>query len=163
MLDPRYSPLFQPIQIGPKTAKNRFYQVPHCNGAGHRWPQTMASMRGMKAEGGWGVVCTEECEIHPSSDLSTFSEMRLWDDSDLPTHLLMTEKVHDHDALAGIQLVHTGAESGNRYTRIPALSPSGAPGAWGDPVQARAMSKQDIKTLRGWYRDAALRAKKSGI
>ena len=29
--DPRYDILFQPVQVGPKTAKNRFYQVPHCN------------------------------------------------------------------------------------------------------------------------------------
>jgi len=159
--DRRYSILFEPVKIGPKTAKNRFYQVPHCNGAGHRWPQTMAHMRGMKAQGGWGVVCTEECEIHPSSDLSTFAEMRLWDDSDLPTHRLMTEKVHEHNALAGIQLVHTGAQSGNRFSRIPALSPSGSAGAWGDPIQARAMSRRDIKELRRWYRDAAIRAKQA--
>ena len=29
--DPRYDILFEPIQLGPKTMKNRFYQVPHCN------------------------------------------------------------------------------------------------------------------------------------
>jgi len=56
----RYSILFEPVKLGPKTAKNRFYQVPYCNGAGFRWPRTMAYLRGMKAEGGWGVVCTEE-------------------------------------------------------------------------------------------------------
>ena len=162
MMDPRYAPLFEPVKIGPKTAKNRFYQVPHCNGAGHRWPQTMATMRGMKAEGGWGVVCTEECEIHPSSDLSTFSEMRLWDDSDIPTHELMVNKVHEHGALAGVQLVHTGAEAGNRYSRVPAISPSGAAGAWGGPIQARPMSKGDIRLLKQWYREAAIRAKRAG-
>ena len=32
--DPKYDCLFEPIRIGPKTMKNRFYQVPHCNGAG---------------------------------------------------------------------------------------------------------------------------------
>ena len=83
-MNERYSILFEPIKIGPKVAKNRFYQVPHCSGTGFRWPQTMAHMRGMKAEGGWGVVCTEECEIHPSADLSSFVEMRLWADSDIP-------------------------------------------------------------------------------
>jgi dimethylamine/trimethylamine dehydrogenase len=55
-MDPRYEILFSPVKIGPVTAKNRFYQVPHCNGMGHRWPQAMAEMRAMKAEGGWGVV-----------------------------------------------------------------------------------------------------------
>jgi 2,4-dienoyl-CoA reductase-like NADH-dependent reductase (Old Yellow Enzyme family) len=27
--DPRHDNLFEPIQIGPKTLRNRFYQVPH--------------------------------------------------------------------------------------------------------------------------------------
>ena len=55
----RYGCLFEPLQIGPVTAPNRFYQVPHCNGMGHLRPQSLAAMRGVKAEGGWGVVCTE--------------------------------------------------------------------------------------------------------
>ena len=32
--DPRYDILFEPVQIGPVTARNRFYQVPHCTGIG---------------------------------------------------------------------------------------------------------------------------------
>ena len=162
MTDNRYSILFEPVRIGPVTAKNRFYQVPHCNGAGHRWPRTMAHLRGVKAEGGWGVVCTEECEIHPSSDLSGWVEMRLWDDSDIPTHRLMTEQVHRYGALAGIQLAHNGFHAANRYSRTPALSPSGGVGDLIDPIQSVAMSKRDIKVLRGWFRQAALRARQAG-
>jgi dimethylamine/trimethylamine dehydrogenase len=56
------------VKIGPVTAPNRFYQVPHCTGMGWRLPQTLAGMREVKAEGGWGVVCTECCSIHASSD-----------------------------------------------------------------------------------------------
>ena len=41
-------------------------------------------MRGVKAEGGWAVVSTEEVEIHPSSDLTPYIEGRLWDDADIP-------------------------------------------------------------------------------
>ena len=59
--DLRYDILFEPVKIGPKTAKNRFYQVPHCTGMGHALPQTVAAMRGMKAAGGWAVVNTEYC------------------------------------------------------------------------------------------------------
>ena len=50
--DPNHDILFEPIQIGTKTMKNRFYQVPHCNGAGSLRPGTQASFREMKAEGG---------------------------------------------------------------------------------------------------------------
>ena len=34
MRDPRHDILFEPINIGPVTSKNRFYQVPHCSGMG---------------------------------------------------------------------------------------------------------------------------------
>ena len=40
MLDAtRYSVLFEPVRIGPVMARNRFYQVPHCNGLGHLRPR----------------------------------------------------------------------------------------------------------------------------
>lgn len=154
--------LFEPLQIGPKTTKNRFYQVPHCNGMGHRWPRTMAEMRGVKAEGGWGVICTEECSIHPTSDLTPATLMRLWDDSDLPVHELMIQKVHDQGALAGIQLVHNGQSVSNYLTRMAPMAPSAAPTDTLNSTQARAMDKDDIKTLRRWFREAALRSRRAG-
>ncbi|MCY4478395.1 MAG: NADH:flavin oxidoreductase, partial [Rhodospirillales bacterium] len=77
--DPRFDVLFEPVAIGPVTAKNRFFQVPHCNGMGYRDPTALAWMRGVKAEGGWAVVCTEEVEIHPTSDVNPYIELRLWD------------------------------------------------------------------------------------
>jgi dimethylamine/trimethylamine dehydrogenase len=160
--NPRYDVLFEPVTIGPKTTKNRFYQVPHCNGMGHRYPQAMAEMRGVKAEGGWGVVCTEECSIHPTSDLSPATLMRLWDDDDLPVHELMIEKVQQHGALAGIQLVHNGFEVANYVTRQPSFAPSAIPTEWFRHVQAKAMDKSDIRDLRKWYVDAAVRSKRAG-
>lgn len=89
--DPRYDILFQPIQIGPVTAKNRFYQAPHCTGMGWERPRTLAAMHRVKAEGGWGVVCTEYCSIHPASDDSPGASAALWDDSDVRAHALMTD------------------------------------------------------------------------
>ena len=68
--DPRYDLLFEPVQIGPVKARNRFYQVPHCNGMGYRDPTVLAVMRGVKAEGGWAVVCTEQVEFHHSSEIT---------------------------------------------------------------------------------------------
>jgi len=56
----KYSVLFEPVKIGPVTAPNCFYQVPHCCGMGHVRPQAHAAMRAMKAEGGWGVISTEK-------------------------------------------------------------------------------------------------------
>ncbi len=161
--DPRYDILFEPVQIGPVTAKNRFFQVPHCNGMGHAMPQAHAAMREVKAEGGWAVICTEECEIHPSSDLSPFVEARLWDDHDIPALRLMCDNVHAYGALAGIELSHNGPTASNLYSREVLLAPSHQPSKYGYPSQARAMSKRDIAEYRRWHRNAALRAKAAGF
>jgi dimethylamine/trimethylamine dehydrogenase len=159
--DPRYDILFEPVKIGPVTAKNRFYQVPHCCGMGFNWPQTHAKMREMKGEGGWAVVCTEECMIHPSSDYSPEPQARLWDDHDVKCLALMVEALHKHDALAGVQLAHNGVGAQNLYSRFKPLGPSHQAGIRGVPTQPRAMDKTDIREFRRWHRNAALRAKRA--
>ena len=163
MRDPRYDILFEPVQIGPVVARNRFYQVPHCNGMGHRHPSAVAAMRGIKAEGGWAVVCTEETEIHPSSDLSPYIELRIWDDRDIATLALIPEKIHEHGSLAGIELVHNGLHVSNRYSREVPLGPSALPVDSIDPVQARRMDKADIAAMRRWHRDAIERSIQAGF
>ena len=160
-MDPRYKVLFEPVRIGPVTAKNRFYQVPHCSGMGFNWPQTHAKMREMKGEGGWAVACTEECMIHPSSDYSPEPQARLWDDYDVRCLSLMVEALHRHGALAGVQLAHNGVGSQNGYTRLKPLGPSHQSGIIGVPTQTRGMDKTDIREFRRWHRNAALRAKRA--
>ncbi len=162
----RYDILFEPIKIGPVTAPNRFYQVPHCNGFGWRMPKGLAAMRGMKAEGGWGVVCTEETEIHHTSDLSPFFEGHIWSDDDIPSLQLMTNAVHKHGALAGIELSYNGRDASNLYSRaVPFdLFSRGLVGGSGyEPGQSRAATKDDLKQIRKWHRNAAIRAKKAGF
>ncbi len=160
MRDPRHDVLFEPVQIGPVTARNRFFQVPHCSGMGYRDPSAEAAMRRVKAEGGWAVVCTEQVEIHPTSDITPFIELRIWDDQDLPALERIATAIHDGGALAGIELAHNGMNSPNLTTREPPLGPVNLPVAtWShDPVQARAMTKSDIATMRRWHRDAVRRS-----
>ena len=114
MRDPRYDCLFEPIKLGPVTAKNRFYQVPHCTGMGWRNPEMLAAMRGVKAQGGWGVVNTEYCSVHPTSDDGHYPYARLWDIDDIRDNALMTDAVHEHGALAGVELWFGGRSSANR-------------------------------------------------
>ena len=161
MRDKRYDLLFEPVEIGPVTAKNRFYQVPHCTGMGRLRPRMLAALRGMKAEGGWGVVCTEWCSIHPTSDDLPHPNASLWNDDDIRDHALMTEAVHRHDALAGVELWISGARAANLYTREVSLDVASTPNLQGHPYQCRAMDKSDIRELRRWHRNAALRAKEA--
>ncbi|MGX9079803.1 oxidoreductase, partial [Klebsiella pneumoniae] len=98
--------------------------MPHCNGMGHVHPSAMASMRGIKAQGGWGVVCTEECEISPHSEFSPYIEARLWDERDIPALARMCEAVHQHGSLAGVELAFNGYSAPNRYSREVPWAPS---------------------------------------
>jgi dimethylamine/trimethylamine dehydrogenase len=161
--DPRYDILFDQVPIGPVVARNRFFQVPHCNGMGHRDPTALAEMRGMKAEGGWAVVCTEEVEIHPTSEVSPYAEGRLWDDSDIPALARMAERVHAHGSLAGIEPCHNGIHGANLYSREAPMAAGHAPVTGNDPQQVRRMSSQDIADLRRWHRKAVARSIEAGF
>ncbi|RBI70333.1 NADH:flavin oxidoreductase [Roseovarius sp. TE539] len=161
--DPRYDILFEPVRLGPVTAPNRFYQVPHCNGMGHQYPSSMAEMRSVKAEGGWGVVNTEEVEIHHTSELSGVIESRLWDDSDIPVLARMVERVHEHGALAGIEPAHLGMGAANNYSREIPMGPTARPIDLLEPVQSRAMDKADIRAFREMHVNAALRSRRAGF
>jgi dimethylamine/trimethylamine dehydrogenase len=159
-----YDILFEPVQIGPVTAKNRFYQVPHCNGMGYRDPSAQAAMRKIKAEGGWSVVCTEQVEIHATSDIAPFIELRIWDDQDLPALERIADAIHEGGGLAGIELAHNGMNAPNQLSRETPMGPGHLPVAPDTiaPVQARAMTKQDIDDLRRWHRNAVRRSIQAG-
>ena len=86
-------------------------------------PRALAEMRRIKAEGGWGVVCTEEVEIHHTTDLAPNIEGRLWDDEDIPALALMADAVHQHGALAGIELAYGGHHASNLYSRSVGFGP----------------------------------------
>ena len=164
----RYDILFEPVKIGPVTAPNRFYCTPHALGTGNQMPHTRAAMREVRAEGGWGVINTGYCSIHPSSDDSPLPNARLWDDEDIKVHALMTEAVHRHGSLAGVELWHGGGGTGNRMTRMPPMSASGIAGestysGWINLNKSRPMDKQDIRDFRRWHVDAAKRAKAAGF
>ncbi|GLT11634.1 NADH:flavin oxidoreductase [Sulfitobacter porphyrae] len=165
MRDARYDILFDPIKIGPLTAKNRFYQVPHCNGGGYRDPSAAAEMRGIKSQGGWAVIFTEQCEMHHTSEITPFIELRLWEDKDIPQLRRMSEKMKEHGALAGIQLAYSGINGPNLYSKEVPLAPSALPirTFTNDPVQARAMSKSEIGDLRRWFVNAAKRSREAGF
>jgi dimethylamine/trimethylamine dehydrogenase len=162
---PAHDILFTPLKIGPKTTKNRFYQVPHCNGGGYRDPSAVVEMRRTKAEGGWGVIFTEQTEIHPTSEITPFIEQHLWDDRDLPALARMAEAMKSHGALAGIQLAYSGINGPNLYSREVPLAVTGGPilTFTADPVQARTMDRQDIRNLRRWFVNAFRRCHTAGF
>ena len=72
--DPRYDILFESVRIGLGHGAE-----PVFSGATLQWLEQLGTTSGcpkcagLKAEGGWGVVCTEIAEIHHSTELHPFS------------------------------------------------------------------------------------------
>ncbi len=104
---------------------------------------------------------TEYCSIHPTSDDQLHISATLWDDTDIRAHRLMTDKAHEHGSLAGCELWYGGVRSANLATRLPSMDVADMPNQVGHPFQSRAMDKEDIRTLRRWHRNAALRAREA--
>ncbi len=154
----RYDVLFDRIRIGPKVMKNRFYQTPHCTGLGTQRPGAQARLRGVKAEGGWAVVNTEYCSIHPECDDSPWVPARLWDDNDVRNLAAMTEAVHKHDSLAGVQLWYGGSVGTSLETRMPARGVSQIANDQFPAHSCYEMTGKEILELQGFYVAAALRA-----
>jgi dimethylamine/trimethylamine dehydrogenase len=161
--DPRYDILFTPIKVGPKTFRNRFYASPQCTGFGADRPGQQAYHRGMKAAGGFAVVHTEWCAIHPEADEWPAITGKLWDDEDARNYQLMVEKVHEGGALAGVQLGFNGSGSENMDTRICARGVEQVPSDTFVFHSCYAMTKREIRELQQFYVDAAVRAVQVGF
>jgi dimethylamine/trimethylamine dehydrogenase len=161
--DPKYDPLFEPIRLGPKTMKNRFYQTPQCNGAGNDNPGAQAAHRGIKAEGGWGGICTEACTIAPEVDYAPYILSRLWDEGDVINHRHMCDTLHQHGALGAVELCYAGPHAPNWGSRAVARSAGAYPSDAEPLVYGVEADEDDIEDLIRIHADAAKRAEQAGF
>ncbi len=161
--DPRHDILFEPVRIGPKTLRNRFYQVPHCTGFGVEKPWSQARHRAVKAEGGWAAVNTEYCTISAESDETPYVSARMWDEADVRVLAATCDEAHRYGALAGIELSHTGAHGENSESRLPAAAPSQIASDFATGLVPRAMTKRDIRRVQADWVLAAERSRSAGF
>lgn len=161
--DPKYDILFEPIKIGPKVLRNRFYQVPHCNGAGSDRPGFQAANRSIKAEGGWAGINTEYCSIHPESDDTHRLSARLWDEGDVRNLRAMTDHIHKHGALAGVEMWYGSAHAPCMESRCTSYGPSQYNSEFENLTYCHEADQDDINRLEQLYVDSALRARDAGF
>jgi dimethylamine/trimethylamine dehydrogenase len=161
--EPLHDILFEPVRIGPKVLRNRFYQVPHCTGFGTDRPWSQAWFRAMKAEGGWAGVCTELCSIHPETDRAGRPAARLWDDDDARNLSLMCEMVHARGSLAGVELWHGGPSAEGSASREVPGGPSQLPSDLNPLSYPREMDEEEIADVQRFYAEAAARALTAGF
>jgi dimethylamine/trimethylamine dehydrogenase len=161
--DPKHDILFEPVRIGPKTLRNRFYQVPHCTGFGTEKPGSHARFRAMKAEGAWAAVNTEYAPVSQDSDESPYVSARLWDEDDTRNLAVLCDEVHEHGSLVGLELTHSGGHAPTRQTRWPGIGPSQLASDY-DPIHVpKAMERADFARIRRDWVWAAQQARSAGF
>ncbi len=161
--DARHDILFEPIRIGPKTLRNRFYQVPHCTGFGVHKPFSQAAHRRMKAEGGWAGVCTEFAPVSFDSDEAPYVPAQLVDESDLACLALTADAVHEHGALAAIELTHAGGQASTQGSRWTPIGPSALGNEYFTYQVPKVMDLADIARVHDDWVLAARRAASVGF
>jgi len=162
-MDPRHAVLFEPVRVGPKTLPNRFYQVPHASGFGTSRPRTQAAFRAIKAEGGWGGVCTDYAPVSADSDETPEVGSDCWSLEDMRRLGLIADAVHEHGSLAGIELHHGGGAATNGESRYPRLAPSQATSASTYAGLAKTLTLADIRRIQTDFVTAARRARDVGF
>lgn len=160
----RYAVLFEPVEIGPKVAPNRFYQVPHSTGFGSERFNSQARFRATKAEGGWGTVCLELCSIGEEADRAPLPvPARLWDEADVRALSVLCSQAHDAGALVGVELWHGGSSvdlpAGRRAPGGPTQLPSDAFAL----TYPRELDRRGIREIQAQYVRAAIRARSAGF
>ncbi len=153
--------LFEPVEVGPKTFKNRLVGVPYSPGFGSTKPRAHQAHRAIQAEGGWSAIYTgvqstgEDFEVEPHVDT-------LWDEDDERALAMQIGAIQAQDTLAGVELGHAGADALNRVSRVPAKAPTQL-ASWRRPtVTPKEAEEADIARLLEGTKQAAERAVRAG-
>src|SRR5688500_1730053 len=167
--------LFEPLKIRGVEFRNRIVVSPMCeysstDGFANDWHLVHL---GSRAVGGAGLVFTEAIAVSPEGRISP-ADLGIWKDEHIEFLKRIVSFIHDHGAVAGTQLAHAGRKAsvdapwrGNKVLNDEEggwtpVSPS--PVAFNDTYRVpHELSKQEIKKVVEDFKDAAVRALKSGF
>src|SRR5262245_16509574 len=156
--------LFSPIRIGTLTLKNRLVMSPmttdYATDEQTPSPRLLAYLE-ERARGGVALVTLEACSID-RRQREVVHTMHFGDDSVIPAHRELVERVHAHGARVWPQLVHPGPDSMSPLLDgTPSVGPSVIPSyLTGHPC--RELARDEIPALVADYAGAARRIRESG-
>ena len=125
--------LFSPLTIGPVTVPNRivlgahFTQFVEPSGTagepgfyGERYGRYLAE----RARGGAGLIIAGQAQVHPTTAYQMRNNALAWDPAAVPYFERVTAPVHEHGALAFLQLAHNGGVNDGTWSKLPVWAPS---------------------------------------
>jgi 2,4-dienoyl-CoA reductase-like NADH-dependent reductase (Old Yellow Enzyme family)/thioredoxin reductase len=168
----RWNALFQPLQIGPVRAKNRFEVAPTLVGMANLDGSVSAALVDYckaKARGGAGIVTVGESSVDAEYAMTHSAQLTIDNDNKIFGLGRIANAIHRYGALASIELCHGGGQT------IPALIGGRSPIApsvmtskfhellAGHSIAVREMDRDLIEQVIENFAAAALRVKKAGF
>lgn len=155
--------LFNRINIGPLTVKNRITEAPMCThyaASDGTVNEKILNHYEERARGGAGLIMVEFSYIDEEASKCDFHQLGVYDDSLLRGLAELAETIKAHGAVAGQQICHAGRQ------RACALAPIVAPSAiaWEDiGVVPKELTIPEIEQIIDSFGQAAARVKKAGF
>ena len=123
--------LFESLQIGNITLKNRIAVSPMCqysslDGFANDWHLVHL---GSRAVGGAGLIITEAAAISPEGRISP-DDLGIWKDDHIPFLKRITDFIKQEGSVAGIQLAHAGRKASHHSPWKGAHPLAENEGAW---------------------------------
>ena len=121
----RYRYLFSPLRLGPVTVRNRLVFSAHLtNYAANGLPtEQHAAYYAARAEGGAGLIITEEHSTHPT-DWPYEKLIHGFHRDVIPGYRAITDAVHRHRVPIFAQINHNGGQASSMFSRLPVWAPS---------------------------------------
>ncbi len=157
-----FSHLFEPIQIGKTTVKNRIFMPPLSTNLADKGYVTDALVEhySNRARGGVGLIVTEVTTVEPTYTYLP-GDMSIYDDSYIPGWKKLVAAVHKYDTKILSQLFHPA------YMAFPVpgtpqlIAPSNV-GPYYAKSAPRAVTVEELHVLVRQFGEAELRFKKAG-
>jgi 2,4-dienoyl-CoA reductase (NADPH2) len=117
--------IWSPLQLGPVTVRNRIVFSAHLtNYAEDGLPtEQHAAYYAARAEGGAGLIITEEHSTHPT-DWPYEKLIHGFHREVIPGYRRITEAVHRHRVPIFAQINHNGGQASSMFSRLPVWAPS---------------------------------------
>lgn len=163
----KYASLWQPLQIGSITLKNRVVVTAHAlqYAENNLMTQQSVDYYEERARGGAGLILTEAQAVHPTSRGLALRTTQGWPAEVVPVYRRLADAVHRHGAKVFVDLSHFGVEDHNtmHLDNWRALwSASGLPSATYGEI-GRAMTRHDIAELVAGFARSAANAQEGGL
>lgn len=159
----KFKAMFQPIEIGNMTVKNRFVVPPMGNNFANTdgtMSEQSAAYYAERAKGGFGLITIEATVVHPDAKGGPRKPC-LYDDSMIESFQKVIEACHREGAKVSIQLQNAGPEGNAKNAGAPIKAASSICTQCGRDIP-QTLTKEEIYHLVDGYADAAERAWKAG-